>query len=179
MLPVKSRYGGVGEDWMHNQYKYYLCNWDSILIFSYDDAKNYLAHIQGRHNAFVIHFKFCLTRKVLVPLSYLSFNCFTDLCGVHQNFWSESYSWAIFSSLDYVREKMWRVLCQYGSSQGNFPKNMLKIPFPAIFTLYFCKSLHDAGVQSLVVASEPQCWIKQYFMYRIVSINQSYRYFYL
>jgi hypothetical protein len=98
----------------------------------------------------------------------------------HQNFWSESYGQTIFSSIDYLWQELRRVLCRYGSSQGNFPKHMIKIHFPAIFTHYLCKFLHDAGVQSqVVVVSEPHRRIEKYFIYQMVSINQSYRCFYL
>jgi hypothetical protein len=78
-----SRYGGVGEDWVRNQYNYYLYNWDSVLIFI-------VLYIQGMRNAFVIHIKFCLTKKVPVPLRSLSFHCFPDLSGVHQTYGVEA-----------------------------------------------------------------------------------------
>jgi hypothetical protein len=48
-----------------------------LFLYLADDVRNYLAHIQGMCNAFVICFKFCFTKKLMVPLSSSSFHCFS------------------------------------------------------------------------------------------------------
>jgi hypothetical protein len=65
----------------------------------------YLVHIQGMHNAFIIHFKFYPRAKCLVPLSPSSFFCFPDLSIVHHKIWSESYGRSIFLQVNVYNKK--------------------------------------------------------------------------
>jgi hypothetical protein len=58
-------------------------------------------------------------------LSPSSFLCFPDLSLVHRNIWSERIGGCIFSAIECLRQEMWRFLCRYGSSQGNFLKALI------------------------------------------------------
>jgi len=147
-------------------------------IFLTEDVMSFLVHIQGMRNAFIIHFKFCPRAKCLVPLSPSSFFCFPDLSIAHRNIWSESYGQSIFSAMECLQQEMWRFLCRYGSSQGNFPKALIKLYLPSIFTHYFGKFFNDAGVESqVIIQSEPNRQIEKFLIYRMISINQTFRHF--
>jgi hypothetical protein len=73
---------------------------------------------------------------------------------------------------------MWHFLCRYGSSQGNFPKALIKLYLPSIFTHYFCKFFHDTGVESqVIIPSEPNRRIEKFLIYCLISIKQTFRHF--
>lgn len=147
-------------------------------VFLAEDIMNYLFHVEGMQDAFTIRFKFCPIVQHLVPLNHSSFFCFPDVSPVHQSLWSACYGRSIFSAIDGLRQELWRFLCRYGGSQGSFPKGVVKLNVPSIFTHYCCKFFHDAGVPSQVLShSEPNRRIEQYLIYRMVSITNNYRYF--
>jgi hypothetical protein len=128
-----------------------------VYIFLVDDITSCQFHILGMRNAFIIRYKYCFQRKQLVHLDHLSFHCFPDLADAYRNYWGECYSRSIFSSIEYLRQEIWRNLCRYGEKQGLFLKPMFKAYVSPNFTSYLTRLLNCDQIPShLVVSSVPQ-----------------------
>jgi hypothetical protein len=94
------------------------------------------------------------------------------------NFWSECYARTIYSSLDHLCQEFWCFLCQYGQSQGLYPKQTLNLYFSTTFTSYVCNFLEQCGLQPQeCVVMEPQRRVEAYFTYRMVSAEVKYEFF--
>ncbi len=117
-------------------------------IFLAEQLTSFSFDVQGMKNAFVIRYKYCLSTSSLIRLSNESFYCFPDLCIHYWQIWSECYARTIFNSIDHLRQEMWRFLCRYGQSQGLFPKQMLTLYFPTVFTTYISNYLGQFGIPS-------------------------------
>ena len=147
-------------------------------IFLAEQLTSFLFDVQGMKNAFVIRYKYCLSTRSLIRLSNESFYCFPDLCIHYRQIWSECYARTIFNSIDHLRQEMWRFLCRYGQSQGLFPKQMLTLYFPTVFTTYISNYLGQFGIPSQECSLfEPQRRVELNFMYRVVSSEFLYRLF--
>jgi len=94
-------------------------------IFLAGNVTNSMNHLQGMQNAFIICFKYCHGTNTLLPLNEDSFHSFPDMHPSHVEYWCECYGRSIFTSIDYLRQEIWRVLCRYGQSQGMFPKHTI------------------------------------------------------
>jgi hypothetical protein len=111
---------------------------DIAFVFLENDINNQLYSIQGMSNAFVIRYKYLTTRKALKPLCYTTFDCFPDMHPLHRQFWSECFARTVFSSLDHLRQEIWRFLFRYGESQGLFPQQLVNLYFPPSFNYNLC-----------------------------------------
>jgi hypothetical protein len=147
-------------------------------VFLESDVNNHIYYIQGMTNAFIIRFKFCIEKRDLVSLDNSSFHCFPDLHPVHRMAWNECYGRTIYTSIDHLRQQIWRFLCRYGASQGIFPRQLIQLYYPTQFTNYLCNFLVLAQVPFEVkTLQEPQHRVESKFIYRMVSASQEYKLF--
>ena len=147
-------------------------------VFLADSVTDFMYHIQGMRNAYLIRFKYCQVLDSLKLLNSTTFHSFPDIHPTHMQFWCECYGRSIFGCIDYMRQEMWRVLCRYGQSQGLFPKHTISLFLPTIFTQYLCYAFQSSGIQPQeCVASEPQRRVESTLLYKMVSISYKYLYF--
>jgi hypothetical protein len=78
-------------------------------VFLASDVTGYKRHIQGMKDSFLIRFKYCLTTRSLIALNGHAFMEFPDLHPEHQRLYCESYGRSIFSSIDVLRQELWRI----------------------------------------------------------------------
>jgi hypothetical protein len=147
-------------------------------IFLADSVTIFMNHLQGMTNAFIIRFKYSHGTSGLSKLSDDSFHCFPDLHTKNREFWSECYGRSIFTSIDYLWQEIWRVLCRYGQSQGMYPKDTISLFFPTVFTQSLCHVVQTSGVtvQECFVP-EPQRRVEVNLIYRMVSTQFKYLFF--
>jgi hypothetical protein len=82
------------------------------------DVTEYKNHIHGMTHSFLIRFKYRSTDRSLVELNSDTFVEFPDLHPEHQQLFCESFGRSIFSSINVLRQELWRTLCRYGQGQG-------------------------------------------------------------
>jgi len=115
-------------------------------IFLADNVTNSMNHLQGMQNAFIIRFKYCRGTHTLLPLNEDSFHSFPDMHPSHVEYWCECYGRSIFTSINYLRQEIWLVLCRYKQSQGMFPKYTISFFFqqflPSIYAMR-CRPLES------------------------------------
>jgi hypothetical protein len=106
-------------------------------VFLASDVMNYTFHVQGMSDAFVIQFRQSLISNTLVQLNNDCFFEFPDLYPEHQLRYCDCFGRSIFSSIDHLRQELWRFLCRYGQSQGLFPKGTVKFLITEQFSFFY------------------------------------------
>jgi len=86
-------------------------------VFFACDVTEYIYHIQGVQDAYLVRFKFSPLSRDLVELNRSTFFAFPDLYEEHNMQWCECLARTIFSSIDDLRIQLWHVLCRFGQSQ--------------------------------------------------------------
>jgi hypothetical protein len=147
-------------------------------IFLESDIINHIFSVQGIGNAFVTRFKYCLSRKQLLPVDHSTFYCFPDLHPHHNAMWTKCYGRTIFLSLDHLRQEIWKFLFRYGQAQGLYPRQLCNLYYPLQFTNYLCIFLHRAGIPfTCHTLSEPQRRLDTTLNYHIISTADHYNVF--
>ncbi len=144
-------------------------------VFLARDVMDYIFHLQGMRDAFLIRFKYCLKTASLVELNNATFMEFPDLHPEHENRYCECIGRSIFCSIEFLRQELWRILCRYGQSQGHFPKGTVKMSISPMFSYYVLNYLSLEGIDFIsVFHPEIRRRIQYKLMYRMVEAKDSY-----
>ena len=115
-------------------------------IFLLSDLTDYLFHILGMQDAYLVRYKLSFREDSLVDFNNTNFFPFPDMYPEHRSLWSECVGRNIYSSIDSLRQELWRILCRYGQSQGMFPIGSLKIMVSSYFSHFLVSRLTMGGV---------------------------------
>jgi hypothetical protein len=125
---------------------------------------------------FVINFHFASNQ--LVELNSFTFFPFPDLCLEYNIRWCDCLGRSIFTSIEVVRQEMWRMLCKFGQSQGFFPKGTIKLPISNQFSYYMLNFLTQEGMHSqLLTIHDQERRVQSSLKYRSVKTSEMYHYF--
>jgi hypothetical protein len=79
-----------------------------------------------------------------------------------------------FLCIDQLRQELWRFLFQNGHPQGDFPRQLLSLPFPVLFTHYLCTELDHAQVHGQFCV-EKETYHR--LLYSMVVVEEQYKWY--
>jgi hypothetical protein len=80
--------------------------------------------------------------------------------------------------IDQLHKEVWRFLFRYGHSQGDFPRQLLSLAFPLLFTHYLCTELERAQVHGQFrVEKETYHRLDPKLLYRMVVVEVQYKWY--
>lgn len=139
---------------------------------------SYKFHIQGMSDAFFIRFHFSLRSNSLVELNNKTFFEFPDLYPEHEMRYCDCFGRSIFSSIEHLRQELWRFLCRYGQSQGLFPKGTIKLVITPQFSFYVSNFLANDSMEcTSLEARDMERRVQYHLMYRMVQTKESFQLF--
>jgi len=100
-------------------------------------------------------------------LAFLTLIQFTDHYG--QNVMVKQ-----FLCIDQLRQEVWRFLFRNGHPQGDFPRQLLSLPFPVLFTHYLCTELDHAQVHGQFCV-EKETYHR--LLYSMVVVEEQYKWY--
>jgi len=127
-------------------------------VFLATNVTEYFFHIQGMRDAYLVCYKFSFASNQLVELNSFTFSPFPHLYPEYNIRWCDCLGRSIFTSIEVVRQEMWRMLCKYGQSQGFFPKGTIKLPISNQFSYNMFNFLAQEGMHSqLLTIHDQEC----------------------
>jgi hypothetical protein len=146
-------------------------------VFLATNVTEYLFHIQGMRGAYLIRYKFSFASNQLVELHSFTFFPFSDLYLEYNIRWYDCLGRSIFTSIEVVRQEMWRMLCNFGQSQGFFPKGTIKLPISNQFSYYMFNFLMQEGMHSqLLSIHDQERRVQSSLTYRSMKTSEMYHY---
>jgi len=129
-------------------------------------------------DAYLVCYKFSFASNQLVELNSFTFSPFPHLYPEYNIRWCDCLGRSIFTSIEVVRQEMWRMLCKYGQSQGFFPKGTIKLPISNQFSYNMFNFLAQEGMHSqLLTIHDQERRVQSSLKYRSVKTSEMYHYF--